>query len=399
MSIFSSKPLDQTLVSKLYPSIQKEYKNAVLYRTKMLASAPAEHLKIIPTIPNVEIGIGMEIELEKVKFKASDILETMASASTLDSYPVTSYFMVTDDHSLRNNGKEFISYCGLTGQQVLAGVKFLFSELGPFATTPDPSYRTSLHVHVNVLDFTVEEIKKVVLWYAFLEPMFFNMSGNRNKNIFCVPLKDTYFSLAKILNSGREDKNQDKVSLYDYGHDGKGYFFDWAISRWMKYCAFNLLPIRTIGTIEFRHHAGSIDYNEIENWVLFLYQFMIGAKGIKTQTLQQCFDEMVGHWKNKTISAYIEDKFGIFDFDSEELDKHIGNVITKIFEIDQFIARDFEDAPMPKSGKANKTAQILQEAAAALDMVIATNNQQSVLQTVAPSEIEWAVFDPAPNHN
>jgi hypothetical protein len=144
------------------------------------------------------------------------------------------------DNSLRNNGREF-----KTGPAYYEDTLKLFDvlhkgiKLGPDAFTD----RTSIHVHVNMLQLTPYEARQFVLLYALLEPVFFEYVGPvRQGSIFCVPL--SYTHLPSV-----------------YKNDIQGMY-----QSWQKYTAFNLVPLgggkegsAALGTIEFRHMYGTGD--------------------------------------------------------------------------------------------------------------------------------------------
>lgn len=163
-------------------------------------------------------------------------------------------FMVETDHSLRNNGHEFKT--GPLGiDNVLESFQFLHKSIvlgkNPF------SERTSIHVHVNVGDLTQDQAKNLVLTYAMLEPLFFRFAGEaRQNNIFCVPL---HYTLLPAYYSSS---------------------FPTMVSKWHKYTAFNILPVKSLGTFEFRHLGGTGDFNRFATWVKTL-------KSLYDQTTQK----------------------------------------------------------------------------------------------------------------
>lgn len=150
---------------------------------------------------------------------------------------------VTEDHSLRNNGYEFITK-PLDYYESIEVFNKLHDtlDLGPEPYT----HRTSTHVHMNVCSYTEEELHLLILAYAALEPVFFAFVGeSRKSNIHCVPLN--YTLLPKYYN---------KDVTYLTSSD-----------TWSKYTAFNLLPVRTIGTVEFRHLYGTGDVSVYSKWL------------------------------------------------------------------------------------------------------------------------------------
>lgn len=153
-------------------------------------------------------------------------------------------FHTSTDGSLRNNGYEFISK-PLTRVETVEAFSFLHDNLD----LEDPSVafnsRTSTHVHINVLAFTPQQVKTLILLYALYEEFFFLMvEPSRRSNIHCVPLTETYLP-----------------SLYKNSPEK-------LINHWHKYTALNILPVSTQGSVEFRHLQGTNDKTLLSNWLL-----------------------------------------------------------------------------------------------------------------------------------
>jgi hypothetical protein len=122
----------------------------------------------------------------------------------------------------------------------------LFNEVhSRFDYGPDKfSERTSIHVHVNCLPLTSQEVRNIVLVYAIFEEVFFKLvHPKRRHNIHCVPLTETFLP------------NNYKHSLLSL------------VARWHKYTALNLLPLKRYGTIEFRHMHGHDDPELLSEWL------------------------------------------------------------------------------------------------------------------------------------
>jgi hypothetical protein len=146
------------------------------------------------------------------------------------------------DHSLRNNGVEYISTVAKPRKDAVQDFEQLHKMLklgdNPF------SYRTSTHVHVNVSSMRQDHARNMVLLYALFEEFFFAMvRPERRDNIHCVPLTETHLSMyySKPLSS-----------LFEV---------------WSKYTALNLKRLTDLGTMEFRHMHGTGDKAEIEVWL------------------------------------------------------------------------------------------------------------------------------------
>ena len=175
---------------------------------------------------------GMECEIESIRDYASGTLSALG-------------WGVTDDGSLRNHGKEFISV-PLECDNLVTAFKNLHNpKVVAIGSIEDAfSERTSIHVHVNCLDVELEKVKTILMWYALFEPYFFMMTRpERKDNIHCVQLNQTTLPEHYKRN------------------------LEYLIGKWTKYTALNLLPLRELGTIEFRHMHGTNDAVLVESWV------------------------------------------------------------------------------------------------------------------------------------
>ena len=154
-------------------------------------------------------------------------------------------FSIISDGSLRNTGYEYIT-SPLSYEGSLEAFKYLFTKL-QYKKEVGHSERTSTHVHINVGSLTLKQCKQLILLYAALEPLFFNyVAPNRKDNIFCVPL--SYTHLSKFYNKELSP----------------------LLECWHKYTAFNILPMREYGTMEFRHLQGTNDYETYHGWLTSL---------------------------------------------------------------------------------------------------------------------------------
>jgi hypothetical protein len=169
--------------------------------------------------------LGIEVEIENLPEPA-----------------FTDYFWgLTDDGSLRNYGREYISQ-PLRANMVEYALRYLFRALEGKHYKFSP--RCSVHVHMNVRTMTPQQVYHLILVYLLFEKLIFNWIGqDRDKNIHCVPLSDT------IL-----------VSKLERTLHGQ-------LNNWHKYTALNVLPISKKGTIEFRHMHGTDDIKKLMTWI------------------------------------------------------------------------------------------------------------------------------------
>lgn len=152
-------------------------------------------------------------------------------------------FAAEADGSLRNNGVEYISL-PMTRDHLIPQFKKLHANIRYRDKKEAFTPRTSTHVHVNCRTLDLDQLKQLMLFYALFEEVFFAMVDPiRRNNIHCVPLTETY-----LPNKYRADMRN-------------------VIKGWHKYTAFNLLPIITQGTVEFRHLQGTDDPVLLDEWL------------------------------------------------------------------------------------------------------------------------------------
>lgn len=181
--------------------------------------------------------IGLEIEIENI------INSTYNDLMGL-------YWTETEDNSLRNNGKEYKSI-PLRAKQIPYAIEHLKTIL--FNTNIDANFsnRCSVHVHLNVRDFTIEQLACFVILYCIFEKHFFHIAGTkREDNIFCVPL----WNIQNIPTI--EQLNNSFI-----------------YTQWHKYlalncgCIFGSSDNTAFGTIEFRHLYGTLNTNILYPWI------------------------------------------------------------------------------------------------------------------------------------
>jgi len=201
-------------------------------RERDYATQDSLYTATLPVVQSAYI-FGIEVEVENIP-------------TPHVNYKHLSYWQITIDHSLRNNGAEFVSI-PLKARQIEAALDQLDKSLPEDA---DFSPRTSIHVHMNVRDLTIDQIMSLMLVYTATEELLFDWAGiNRTNNVFCVRITDTNYvqSYLQFLQSP-----------------------DHVVNGWHKYTAFNMHPMESKGTVEFRHMAGTRDVKRIHTWVNIL---------------------------------------------------------------------------------------------------------------------------------
>jgi Putative amidoligase enzyme len=155
-----------------------------------------------------------------------------------------------EDNSLRMNdygrGWEFITKPATFS--VASHILSSFFQKARLSPEKNYSERCSVHVHANIQDLTPDQLKSVCLLYQVFERMFYSFAGNdRDKNIFCVPWSET--TITHKLIDMLMDTNLK------------------ALRNWQKYTGLNLIPVSSLGTIEFRHLPGTCDLQRLMDWM------------------------------------------------------------------------------------------------------------------------------------
>lgn len=190
----------------------------------------ADHLNIranriteVPDGPNIPgiARLGFEVELEGGDGR----------------WPHIPGWTTTDDGSLRGNRIEYIFDGPLGGADAEAALAAF--ELAMAAYGPQPTFRCSTHVHMDMRLCDWNEYEKTVLAYMVFEDSFFDQADRyrRNSN-FCIPfMNNDWFSAQfgrKVL------ARAEPVHKFD------------GVMRWTKYSALNLNVTAAHGSIEFR---------------------------------------------------------------------------------------------------------------------------------------------------
>ena len=193
--------------------------------------------------PAARTSVGIEVELEGV-----------SPATGLN------WWSCVNDGSL-NNGIEYVSepVWGTSISDALDEMSAVLAEDPPYL-----SFRTSIHIHVNVLDLNPRELEHFIKLSVFYEPALFRLHNDwdRYENIFCVPAKKS-----TLVQRGYGSL------LHDIRHECvRG---DYVAS---KYAALNPNSVATFGTLEFRHMGGSADMSRVSEWINLLLQLKVSAQ-------------------------------------------------------------------------------------------------------------------------
>lgn len=193
-----------------------------------------KELLALINIPKQNGDFGIEVEVEG------------------DNLPVVDniFWKNSKDGSLRN-GMEYI----FTSPRRLKDIPVLLNRLDKLFKENNSklsfSFRTSIHVHVNVQKLSYVQVLNLIYTYLLLETPLMSFCGeNRKANRFCLQLEDAEGAM-DVLNMLFSGKEQDILNI---PHDG------------MRYAAINVEALRKYGSIEFRAMQGTMDIERIFLW-------------------------------------------------------------------------------------------------------------------------------------
>lgn len=157
---------------------------------------------------------------------------------------------VDEDGSLKKNGLEFILRKPVTYLSVPTALEELHNCLIEEDIEIDPSIRAGVHIHMNVQEFTEEDLCKFLSVYYPLETVLTKYCGNgRENNLFCLRARDAE-GVCFYLDSYAENRN-----IFSLRTDS------------LRYSALNLQSLFLYGSIEFRALNTPTDVRDIWEWV------------------------------------------------------------------------------------------------------------------------------------
>jgi hypothetical protein len=211
---------------------------------------PNESVSYKVPMPDSKIGIEIELEMH-------------VDTCCLDN----EYWSSKEDGSLRNSGVEYVTNYGVKVRHIREAIEQLFSYIPDVIET---SPRTSIHIHMDVNDLTIEQLINLLKVYILAEKSLFNFAGpKRYFNIYCVPYTQSNLFVQQIPYTQSESPD----SLI------------WIVEHWPKYSGFNMATVKQFGTVEFRHLKGTLDIEKILNWIRLLFSMKEFVTENNTKTI------------------------------------------------------------------------------------------------------------------
>jgi hypothetical protein len=239
---------------------------------EQLGYSALENYRAHPSLVTAD-AVGVELELEGL---------TSGDVGVAQRH-LNPHWTVTTDGSLRNGGVEFITTGGKGGEVLYQAYERITTLLRD-TVNYDASWRCSTHMHLNMLDFTCNQVARYMLVYAACEPVLFALAGSqRRSSNFCTPLADSLVFHKKLISR-----------LYDNTVANR-----LASAQTSKYTALNFQPlfgnqnVRPLGTIEFRGGRPMTTMDELllqTNILLSIKDFVRNFEGTEDEMLVKLND-------------------------------------------------------------------------------------------------------------
>ncbi|WP_291726188.1 amidoligase family protein [Bernardetia sp.] len=202
---------------------------------------------------------GVEIEAYNVtKAKLKRELIKLGIRVEIENYNHTTktHWKIITDASIRGaNGFEIVSPI-LKGEDGLEQLKKVCQALKNCNAYINKS--CGLHIHFDASQFKLKQFKNILLNYASLEnviDMFLPNSRRANNNNYC----------KSIINHKSAIENASTIHQLTA-----------AIPQ--RYNKLNTKSYTKYKTIEFRHHSGTVEFDKIHNWIVFLHNLVEYSK-------------------------------------------------------------------------------------------------------------------------
>lgn len=167
----------------------------------------------------------------------------------------------------------------LRGDEGLAEVKRVLALMKDFGTTVNVT--CGMHVHHGVSDLTESQLVNLYELYRRSQVAISGMLPNsRRQNEYCYPLKHPFEEISRVRTNlhGRRRNDTDILQTWVSGHGP----------------ALNFGAYTLRGTVEFRQHSGTVDYEKFEAWVVLTqamvesvtrYSYLYGTNDISLKRL------------------------------------------------------------------------------------------------------------------
>lgn len=240
--------------------------------------------------------VGIEVELEGVPQAAHLIGRSFGRKELWNIVPEGGL----------HQGIEFVSKT-ISGADIETALNELNAFVGEECQGAYVTGRAGLHVHMDVRSWDTEQLLKFYVIYLIFEHSLFRHCGTeRRGNPYCVPHCDSPIDnrfLSYLVDPTAKGAGDQFMGIREGGRD-------------KKYQALNILPMFRQGSLEFRHHPGTFNPQEILQWINIIFCLRKYALEFKGNDLQSMIDRVCPDHLN-----FFREVFGphMPEYDSEML--------------------------------------------------------------------------------
>ena len=218
-----------------------------------------------------ELKFGVEIEffganyitiIEQLRANGIQVADFSGYTHTvIPQWKITTDCSVNSRGTGLGKGLELVSPI-LYGDEGLDELEKVYTVLNECGAKVDRSCGT--HVHFDIADYTVEDMVSFLnLYYKEHTLIDHLVPASRRDNRYCQQLRTADI---KRINERFEDDRIQGI------RDIRGILYS-------RYRTVNLDSYVKYGTIEFRQHGGTTEFEKMEAWIILMYQMLAAAKG------------------------------------------------------------------------------------------------------------------------
>ncbi len=234
------------------------------------------------------------VEIESYGVDKNELVDSLRRAGIAVenagyTHATTSYWKVVRDGSIiGSNSFELVSPI-LRGEEGMLELKKVCTILKQKNALINKS--CGLHIHFGVADFKTKDWRSLYKTYAVLEQKIDNFMPNSRKadnNTYCKGLLNRYPTLDILFNKIDDCTNIVQLTKV-------------ASNNGSRYCKVNGTSFARHGTVEFRQHSGTIEYDKISNWIFFLARMVEYSKkvGIAQNFNDFCTSEIIDFYAHR----------------------------------------------------------------------------------------------------
>jgi hypothetical protein len=245
---------------------------------------------------NEQLNKKILVQQEAMKFADSFGIEIELEGKNIcqPSMEIMRFWSAVNDGSLRklNPGDQAIEYvlrqpCSL--QRTETAINTLFTYLTSPNAIVYPSYRTSIHVHVNYSQETYRTVYNAMVLSIILDELLTSQNGkHRIGNNFCLRSKDAMGQVIHLIRSIQQNNN----------------FF--GISPNERYSSINFASLMKFGSIEYRSLECTLHEGRVMHWIGTLQAIKDSAKTFKNpvEVIQRFSHMETDRWLKATLGPF-----------------------------------------------------------------------------------------------